>query len=307
VDQKMGGRPVQLLNLHAELLGDHARREAEAHLKRRDYAALEQTLRQSRLGEPWHQQLCAYAECRTRFDFRGAREALERARRELQSGEVHARVGQFLEELQPFLKETTPSRSASSSEEWEEWFKLQRELLAELFFNLRRKVLQGEWVDFLSRLFRLQEAVLRLVFEMETNHSTYKHKGAEFADFSQVITGDAALSKWFTDNAIRFEEPNSRNLFQALRYWVEKGGKGRKYGKLYNAVKVIGDAGLQELRNQSIAAHGYQGVSQADVESKAQKSVEELLDLVKQVISGLEGNVDRDPYDAIDGPLRQAL
>jgi hypothetical protein len=141
---------------------------------------------------------------------------------------------------------------------------------------------------------------------MKSKHSTYKHKDTGFADFSQMITGDGGLSKWFADadNAIRFEEPNSRNLFQALRYWVEKGGKGTEYGKLYNALKVIGDAGLQELRNQSIAAHGYHGVSRADVESKAKKKVEELLDLAKQVISDLKGDVDRDPYDAIDGLLR---
>ena len=49
---------VQLLNLHAELLGDYARREAAAHLNRRDYAALAQTLCQGRLGEPWH-SVCA--------------------------------------------------------------------------------------------------------------------------------------------------------------------------------------------------------------------------------------------------------
>ncbi len=162
-------------------------------------------------------------------------------------------------------------------------------------------------MDFLSRIFRLQEAVLRLLFEMETKHSTYKHEDSEFADFRQVITDDAGLSKWLADNNTHVKEPNSWNQFQALRYWVERGGKGKKYGKLYNAMKVIGDAGLQELRNQSIAAHGYCGVSRADVELKAKKSVEELLDLVKQVIRDLAGNVDSDPYEAIDALLRQAL
>ncbi len=88
---------------------------------------------------------------------------------------------------------------------------------------------------------------------------------------------------------------------------VEKDGKGKEYGKLYNALKVIGDAGLQELRNQSIAAHGYHGVSRADVESKAKKKIEELLDLAKQVISDLKGAVNGDPYDTIDKLLRQAL
>src|SRR5207237_1271536 len=155
----------------------------------------------------------------------------------------------------PFLNAMTPPQSSSEEKDWNQWFVLQRRLLGELFYNLRRKALQGEWVDFLSRLFRLQEAMLRVVFEMETKHSTYKHKDTAFADFQQVVADDAGLSKWFADNAIHFEEPNSWNLWQALRYWVEKGGKGEKFGKLYRAVKVIGDSGLQELRNQSIAAH----------------------------------------------------
>ncbi len=144
----MPGAEVQLLNLQNELLGDYARREAGAHLKRRDYVALEQVLRQSRLGEPWHQQLCAYADCRTRFDFEGARKVLEEGQKELQSGEVHARMGRFLEELRPFLKEVTPPTSTSSLEEWEESFKMQGQLLAELFFNLGARLSRANgWIS----------------------------------------------------------------------------------------------------------------------------------------------------------------
>jgi hypothetical protein len=298
---------VQLLNLHAELLGDYARREAEAHLDRRDYAALRQTLRQARLGEPWHLQLCTYADCRTRFAFGAARTVIEQALAEPQSGEARARLGQLMEEIKPFLNEVTPPRSSSSDDQWQAWFDLQRKLLVELYFNLKRKVLQEEWVDFLSRLFRLQEAVLRLVFEMETKHSTYKHKEIEFKDFHEAIRAATDLAASLEKNDVHIEEPNSRNLGQVLRYWVEIGGKGRQYGKVNSVMKVIGDANLADLRNQSIAAHGYQGVTKTDVEQKAKRSIADLLEQVKEAVAALGGTMPNDPYDAIDQQLRAAL
>src|SRR5262249_26469774 len=50
---------VHLLSLHQELLGDYARQEAAAHLRRHDYAALGETLRRARFGKDWHLHLCA--------------------------------------------------------------------------------------------------------------------------------------------------------------------------------------------------------------------------------------------------------
>jgi hypothetical protein len=302
----MPGPQVQSLDLPNELLGDYTRSEAQAHLRRRDYAALEQTLRHGGLGKPWHRCLCAYADCRTRFDFQGAAAALETGCRDPSSAEVRGRLQSFREELNVFLVETPPPRSTSSPDEWEPWFELQRRLLTELFFNLRRKALQGDWVDFLSRLFRWQEAVLRLTFETAIRHSTSKDDGpSRFTDFERAFKKDEALAKWLASENVHLSEPNNWNLFMVLRYWVERGGQSSEYGPLYNAMRDVRE--LSALRHESIAAHGYRGVNRQDVENTAEISVDDLLDQVKSVIKLLKGKLEVDPYDDVDGLLRNAM
>jgi hypothetical protein len=305
---------VSLLKLLDELLGDYARQEAAAHLRRHDYGGLRETLRLSRLGQPWQIPLCDYADYRTRFDFRRASQALQDAI-PLAVGQDRLHLHRLSESLAIFLQGQRPPRSGDDDSTWAAWYDLQRAWLGELFFNLRLKKDRGEWVDFLARLFRLQEAVLRLVFELRTQHSTDKHPETGFQDFDCGVRSTRGLAEALEAKPEECLRPETGNLWQALAFWV-KNGYGPQYGPLRDCLTSIGGTQMAELRNRSIGAHGYQGVSRGDVEDALNRAAKKLPasgltvdDLLARLQAALQtlgvtvGN-GADPYAAVQPLLR---
>jgi hypothetical protein len=306
---------VQTLYLSQELLAVIDRREAAAHLSRHDYMALRQTLQRAQLGKEWQRHLCDYADRRTRFDFRRAREALQEGQT-LATGEAKLQLARLAESLDPFLQDRPPATSADGEAVWQSWFDLQRRLLAELYFNLRLKRQQNEWVDFLGRLFRLQEAVLRLVFELKIRHSTAKHPDTGFRDFDRGVRTVPGLPERMEagpDGCIRAD---TGNLSRALGFWV-RSGEGNQYGPLHERLAAIGSTLMAELRNKSIGAHGYHGVSREDVEdalnratkkstSQPRLTVDDLLDKLRDALHTLGVPTDEaaDPYARVQSLLR---
>ncbi len=299
---------VHRLNLHRELLGNYARQEADAQLRRHDYVALRDTLRRARLGESWHQHLCDYADRRTRFDFQRAYKALNAAVAASDSGETIVRLQRLRQSLQPFVTPPSPPTSASDAAVWESWFQNQRALLSELLFNLRLKAGQCEWVDFLGRLFRLREALLRLVFELACRHSTEKH-GHQFTDFAKGVQADPKLQRFMDEKGADYTDVNHRTLSLALEYWVTLGGQGQEYGPLHSLGKKIGWDELTQLRNKSIAAHGYAGVSEEDVVRAGKMQVHDLLDKLRDALTcvGAANVTAEDPYAAVQSMLREVI
>jgi hypothetical protein len=301
-------------SLHLELLREYARVEARAHLNRGDYAALGATLRRARLGELWHADLCDYADARTRFDFSQADNALQQAIRHA-SGTMRLRLDavrrSFQSVLDPPGKEKAPT-SNSPQQDWEAWFDLQRRLLGELFFNLRRKQQQGEWVDFIGRLFRLQEALLRLVFETHTRHSTDKiDKG--HPDFVKAVLQDPGLhaclkqkDQWRDPDGCN--SPTIVNLAKALSYWAETEPDLAKIKKAYHSINW---QKLGELRNKSILAHGYEGIGETQMATQAGKKapvpVDELVGHVEALLNAVGVSLGEDPYDTMNRLLEEAL
>jgi hypothetical protein len=282
---------VQLLNLHRELLDDYARREAAAHLERQDYAALRETLRRGQLGRPWHQHLCDYADRRMRFDFARADAALQEAITTADGGETKAHLARLRQWLRPFLAAQPQPASASTGAQWSSWFDLQRVFLGELFHNLRLKVQQGEWVDFLGRVFRLHEGILRLVFELETRHSTDGTDRKGYPDFEKAIREDSELSGLKID-----ARPTTFVLGRVLEHWVRTGGKAT-YGPVEGARGLIEE--LTALRNKSIIAHGYEAVSEEDIRRALKgRPVSFLLDKVREALERLGVNLaeEADPF-----------
>jgi len=299
---------VEPLHLHQELLGDYARQEAKAHLARHDYTALRETLEQMGLGKPWQQHLCEYADRRSRFDFKRAQEALQAAMQAAESGEIKLKLARIQETLQPFLREQDPPTSTSDEATWTRWFELQRYLLSELFFNLKLKAERGEWVDFLGRLFRLYEALLRLIFELETRHSTEKQGDIGFADFVSAIEANTDLRDYLVTKKARLGEANTRNLLLVLEFWVRH-GKGKEYGRLRETLKVIGGQELSSLRHKTIIAHGYRGVSQEDVEEAAGKPVGQLIEEIRAALDMIGASTveESNPYTAVKELLQEIV
>ncbi len=298
----MPDKSVQLLNLHNELLSDYARQAAASQLRRHDYAALRQTLEQAQLGRNWHKHLCDYADRRTRFDFARADAALQAALETTDGGESVAQLTRVRDSLQLCLKKRKPPTSASETAAWEEWFILQRFLLGELFFNLRLEEQAGDWVDFIGRLFRMHEAMLRLVFELETRHSTDGTERKGYPDFKKATE---QLPE-FSTLGIR-PKPTTHALGQILQHWVRNAGKG-----IYGPIEGIRERieKLSELRNKSIIAHGYEAISKEDIcKALDGETPADLLDRLRIPLRRLGVNLsdEMDPYATVDKLLQVAI
>ena len=159
-------------------------------------------------------------------------------------------------------------------------------LIHELYENMLVKWEQGAYVDFLGRLFRFEEAVLRFVFEKETDVTTEKRRRG-YADFTRYIKEDNNLLQFLTKEDIDPNriEPNRKVLRKILEFWVKEERK-TKLGPIFGFVKKIneppkkknqshhnqifgfvkkinepdGDS-LANLRNKSILGHGFEGIS----------------------------------------------
>jgi hypothetical protein len=296
------GSEVQVLQLHKELLGDYVRQEAAAHLQRHDYAALRETLRQARVGKEWHEHLCSSAERRLLFDFEGADNALRRAIDTADGGDAKVKLGRFRESLQPFLAGQKQPTSASDEATWQEWFGLQRLLLGELFFNLRLKIQQSAWVDVLGRMFRLHEGLLRLVFELETKHNTDGNDREGYPDFAKALSREPTLRALGVG-----DRPTTFALERIIEYWTGEDNKNA-YRTVTAILGLFRD--LSGLRNKSIIAHGYEGVSEEEIKERLKELPPTELPrrLAGALVPiGVEVKDAADPYAAVQRMLQTVL
>jgi len=299
--------------LAQELLRERWRAQAQGYLARHDYEALAALAEGGpMIPRPWLAPVSRALAARLRFDFRQAvdhlRAALERA-----GGGDRAPIGALLQEVEPWVDQPEAPHSGSPPEEWERWLEWQRRGLAELFWGLKVKARQEEWVEFVARLFRMAEGMLRLAFEGETRHSTERRAGG-YPDFHALLEADPQLRSHLRRRNIGDEpDPNTFVLFEILDWWVTEGRKGRQYGRLRDLLRErlgLGrDGGLRDLRNRSILAHGWQGISRHDIEERAGASVDRLLSELESVLERLSVPVGagQDPFTSLHDWLLNAV
>jgi hypothetical protein len=245
------------LDLGQQMLRAQSRALAWLYVKRHDYAALAEFLRMNpSSAAPWAEPVARYAAARLHFDFQCAHDALEQALRFAQ-GETRLKIANLKNSLVPFLQEISTPKAPD--QDWRPWLDLQAQLMVELYFNLRLKYTGGEFVDFLSRLFRLHEAVLRYLFEQEASTST--DKGGEEA-FRDYILGRPLLQDFLDKHKLEYW-PTTRVLAAILDFWVTQERRGSHYGPVLRWIQRLEK--LSDLRNKSIGAHGYLGVSQQEI------------------------------------------
>lgn len=144
-------------------------------------------------------------------------------------------------------------------------------LIHELYKNMLVKWGQGAYVDFLGRLFRFEEGVyyylIQKKFEIDIS-KTSKH-----AEFIDKVRSDNKLKKylegiWYNGGKLNFEVNRPflyfvtsfyrkefglvTRVFNKVNYYEDKDGKNKE-----------GDSQepLGRMRNKSITAHGFKGVS----------------------------------------------
>ena len=133
-------------------------------------------------------------------------------------------------------------------------------LISELYTNIMIKWQNEEYVDFLGRLFRFQEALIRYVFENITSISTGKSRETGFKEFRNYIEKDNDLKSFLEREKIKCQEPTVLCLRYLIKYMINQRLEERELLKEINdfADKI---EKLGELRNKTIMAHGFEGVS----------------------------------------------
>jgi hypothetical protein len=199
---------------------------------------------------------CTYADHRLAFDFRRAVEECERA---VQMAEGDVR--DFLERHVEVIHRLERGASVPAQ---------QKELIAEVFYNLEVKHRNGEYVDVLGRAFRLAEALL--TWAVETNTSIRSGKNAKLSNQENAVNEVPGLREClagYTSDEIgtfdfnhTLDRPTLLAIAECLTEPQVELSEDRK-APTERAVQVAKRIkGLADLRNKTILAHGFEGVSE---------------------------------------------
>ena len=312
-----GGEPQEL---RAGQQVMNAFREAAAieHLERLDFANALPRL--ERLGsDPGLVGLVAYATRRFAFDFRSAQATLLQA---LRNGDrsVRSFIAQRLRhDLDLLLAEDGDSERLKA-------------LLRELYWNAAITYRHRRYADFLGRVYRFQEAVLRYLVERifglptdlrpavrEANQARWNEciqANPRLLAFLQAQTVDGRCLDWKTI---------SRPTYKALlSYATDKDqgldsegkpllppGKRQRYAALLNRINALDR--LVELRHRTIIGHDFEGVSEELIlehykgSPKLDRTRRTPVEGLAEIMGMLAVDVREGPYQAVTEFVIQGL
>lgn len=237
---------------------------AAAFLRRYDFAAADPLLAQR--GVPTAlQAINSYARLRLDFDFETAQQSLQTA---VNRGE--GAVREFARLIRGDLDQLLAGDDLA--------------LIGELYQNARLCWQNGRYVDFLGRAFRLQEAIMRyLIADLYDGLNTDIKAAAAFVAYIDERSHLQAYMSAQTHEGqpVDYSKLNRIVFLAMIRHVVETGLAGdpqrtlpderrSQLKTIYGLLKRIEDLG--DLRNKTIIAHGYRGVSEAIVQQAYNKN-----------------------------------
>jgi hypothetical protein len=296
-------------------------REATAieHLERLDFANALPRL-ESLGADPGVTGLVRYAAQRFAFDFRSAQSTLLRVLRD-GSRPVRRFVQAHLRhDLDVLLDEASGPRRL-------------RALLRELYWNAAITYRHRRYADFLGRVYRFQEAVLRYLVEhlvaLPTDLSPAVEQETK-ARWEEGIRANEHVMSFLNDRMVNGEpldwERIARPTYKALLSYATSDAEGEGLDaegqpllspgerKRYSALldRVNGFDGLVELRHRTIIGHDFEGVSKAQLEGRykgkpkqgggRRNSVEGL----REIVGMLGIDLRDDPYRLIVDFVKRA-
>jgi hypothetical protein len=309
------GREPHELRIGRQLLQVFQEAAVRDRLREGDFARAEALLRD--LGAPPGLiALAAYAARRMEFDFEGAREALDQAMREGDAATRDFIRQRLLHDLDPLLGPGDPPRR------WEA-------LLRELFWNARAAYRSRRYADFLGRVYRFQEALLRYLVETllglptdlarEVREETRRR-------WEEGIRGNPALLRFLEQQEVEGQPLDwrqiSRPTYKALlAFAIEKGGtdaEGRplvpegergRYQALLKQVNQLDP--LVERRHRTIIGHDFVGVSEEDLREAyapwREGKVRDPEEGLERILGMLHIDTRDDPYSAIADFIQRRL
>jgi len=164
-------------------------------------------------------------------------------------------VDQIKAELKAVKAEANPIHGGLNElDSIEAGLELHRRLNAEVLLNAKIKWLSKQYIDFLGRIFRLQEGVLRWVFEKETGYSADSHQFPN--DFSDLLNQNPDFVVYLNENPINGRTPvachlNRGTLLLYLQFITQVHSEYKPVLKHCNKLDH-----LAALRNKCALAHG---------------------------------------------------
>lgn len=274
------------LRLGEEMLRAATERRFNETLDTSQFRAAAGTLEASSRAD-YRVHACRYAEHRLAFDFR---RAMDHCRDAIRNSEGEKK--RFLES-----HERDTSRLVQGGEDLNNRVLL----IEELFYNLEVKYRPGEFVDALARVFRLQEALLGWVVQRETGIKTDEDKPIEEEEARSV----PGLWEYILEKNPRGTKINRRSLTEVSGYLLkpqaglpaERVEVVSKVRKTANKIDALGN-----LRNRSIIAHSFEGVSEAEIKGIYKGDLIE--DLRKGMGDALSKNLTMNPFIELAGRLK---
>jgi len=290
VSEKTGN--VIPLNIGSQLLEDYKKEIIKKFLEEYEYASISKILEREKTLQSSLYFLAEYARLRLYFDFEGARKAVQYG---LQNAK---KIGREIFEQAVLDIEKISQKDPLT-------------LLEELYWNLWIKYHCREYVDFLGRLYRLQDALLRTAVEKWLGlDMTYDQATQSYKTFVESLERPeySVLYEYLKT----YEGPNKKPL---VLYWVdipvltaclqflaEKRGDENAKSLLELNEKI---KPLIQLRHQTILAHGFTGVSEARIREKYPG---DLLSEIKTLMNKIWNiKLEENPFDRINSWFDQLL
>jgi hypothetical protein len=306
--QPEGGTPYEL-RVSDQMQATFRRATALNALKQRDFATALRNVEalDQRQIDPALLPLLKYAHYRESFDFVRARQALADGLRAA-SGELRG----FLNALKPDLDRLVDRADSAA-------------LLVEIYASAGITFGNARYADFLGRVFRFQEAALRYILEsrmdMPTDMSP-KAKPINLPRYLVLIEANSELKAYLEaakidGKPLRYTDGPNRPVMSAMLDFIVKGGKradGQPYlkkddqGRFAGLKKAMGQLDkLAELRNQSIIAHGYAGVSREELDRVYGGDAQQMLADMGKVLEMLGLGRVVSPFDRIADQAAEVL
>ncbi|KPL91718.1 hypothetical protein [Herpetosiphon geysericola] len=194
-------------------------------------------------------------------------------------------------------------------------------LLVELYYNAQIAYDNGRYADFLGRVFRFQETVLRYVVETSFNISTdysKAKKAASSTQFTKLLADDPALFEHLEQatidgNKLDYSHFSVPVLVAMLNFLTKQQAQtyiSQRQAGIYIGLReqINKLSNLSEMRNQSVIAHGFEGVSKEQILEKLKLNQDQTpLDLLRTILAKIEISVPPSPFQQIQAVLIEKL
>ncbi len=292
------GEEAKSLRVGMQIAQMDARRRFNEALAVRQFRAAAKIAEDAFEGASGRASACRYAGHRLAFDFQRAREHCNDALRVAESS-----LGDYLETHRDENDRLEADASPGADK---------TPLLAELFYNIEIKYEAGEFVDVLGRIFRLQEEILTRIAEDHTALRADKKLGSQKKALDELPGLSSFLEhEYRTGGGGRLELEMDRNLnrsvLAAIAVYLARDDSGlseaqrAKISEMAKFAKTLEK--LAGRRNRSILAHGFEGVSEDEIERDyGSKTLVE--DLRRALGKVLDRDLSRNPFFELSEKLR---